>query len=86
MIYAADLFAGAGGASTGLRAACRALGVPVSLVAVNHWPVAVATHAKNHPDAVHYCAPVETLDPRAAVPGGKLDILIAAPSPSLSRI
>lgn len=79
MIYAADLFSGAGGASTGLRVACDRLGLPVQLVAVNHWPVAVATHAQNHPSALHFCQPVEAVDPRTAVPGGKLDVLIAAP-------
>lgn len=78
-IFAADLFAGAGGASTGLRAACAELGADLDLVAVNHWPTAIATHSRNHPEARHYCAPVEAVDPRAAVPGGRLDLLIAAP-------
>lgn len=79
MIRAADLFAGAGGASTGLRLACQQLGAPLDLVAVNHWPIAVETHSRNHPEVRHFCAPVESLDPRVAVPGGKLDLLIAAP-------
>lgn len=79
MILAADLFAGAGGMSTGLMSAATARGESVNLVAVNHWPTAVETHTKNHPQVRHYCAPVETLDPRVAIPGGKLDLLIAAP-------
>lgn len=54
-------------------------GETVELVAVNHWPIAIATHLKNHPEVRHYCTPVEALDPREAVPSGKLDILIAAP-------
>lgn len=79
VVRAADLFAGAGGASTGLRLACQQIGVGLDLIAVNHWPTAIETHSANHPDARHSCAPVETLDPRVAVPGGRLDILIAAP-------
>lgn len=79
MIRVADLFAGAGGMSTGCLKAAEARGEQVELVAVNHWPISVATHTVNHPEARHYCAPVETLDPRVAIPSGKLDILIAAP-------
>lgn len=79
MIRAVDLFAGAGGASTGLLQAATKRQRSVSLVAVNHWPIAVETHTRNHPEVQHFCAPVETLDPRVAVPGGKLDVLIAAP-------
>jgi DNA (cytosine-5)-methyltransferase 1 len=79
VIHVADLFAGAGGCSTGLLMAATDRGERVDLVAVNHWPTAVETHTRNHPEARHFCASVETLDPRVAVPGGKLDILIAAP-------
>lgn len=79
MFRAADLFAGAGGMSTGLMAACRDAGVACDLVAVNHWPTAVQTHTANHPAARHYCAPVESVDPRVLVPGGRLDLLMAAP-------
>lgn len=79
MISVADLFAGAGGMSTGCLLAAEARGERVELVAMNHWPIAVETHTRNHPEARHFCAPVETLDPRVAIPGGKLDLLIAAP-------
>jgi len=79
MIRAADLFAGAGGMSTGLVDACRQVGEDLDLVAVNHWPTAVQTHTVNHPHARHFCAPVEAVDPRVAVPGGRLDIMMAAP-------
>lgn len=78
-LHVADLFAGAGGCSTGLMQAAQDRGQRVSLVAVNHWPTAVETHTVNHPEARHFCASVETLDLRVAVPGGKLDLLIAAP-------
>jgi DNA (cytosine-5)-methyltransferase 1 len=79
-IFAADLYAGGGGTSTGLALACRSLGKKVELLAVNHWPVAVRTHAANHPWARHICKNVEDVVPRQAVPGGHLDILVASPS------
>ena len=79
MIRAVDLYAGAGGASEGLLEAATARGEVVNLTAVNHWPTAVATHTENHPTAQHYCMRIDALDPRVAVPGRKLDLLIAAP-------
>jgi len=75
----ADLFCGAGGASTGFLQAATSRGLAVDLVAVNHWPIAVQTHTVNHPSARHFCQSIETLDPEVAVPGRKLDLLIAAP-------
>lgn len=79
MIRVADLFCGAGGASTGFLQAATKRNVSVDLVAVNHWPTAVETHTRNHTSARHFCQSIETLDPEVAVPGGKLDLLIAAP-------
>lgn len=75
----ADLFCGAGGASTGALRAIEARGMRAQLTCVNHWPIAVETHTRNHPEARHFCASIETVDPRVAVPSGKLDLLIAAP-------
>ncbi|MFC3107394.1 DNA cytosine methyltransferase [Undibacterium arcticum] len=47
---AIDLFAGAGGFSTGAQmAGCNVVW------AANHWQQAVDTHAANHPDAQHVC-------------------------------
>ena len=47
---AIDLFAGAGGFSTGARMA------DVQVVwAGNHWPAAVGIHQLNHADAIHVC-------------------------------
>lgn len=47
---AIDLFAGAGGFSTGaLMAGCRVVW------AANHWRSAVEVHAINHPGALHVC-------------------------------
>ncbi|MGE0450870.1 MAG: DNA cytosine methyltransferase [Vicinamibacterales bacterium] len=77
-LKAADLFCGAGGSSTGLRRVADALGVRVDLTAVNHWPIAVETHAANHPDARHICESLDSVDPRK-VTGGSLDLLWASP-------
>lgn len=81
-IRGADLFCGSGGFSTGLVRACEQLfpGRELDLVAVNHWQVAIATHQLNHPGVRHYCADLKVLKPREAVPGGVLDILLAAPA------
>lgn len=78
-ITAADLFCGAGGSSTGLRFACEALGITLKLIAVNHWEIAIDTHAKNHPDAEHLCLNLDNVNPRKLIPSGKLDLLIASP-------
>lgn len=47
---AIDLFAGAGGFSTGARmAGCEVVW------AANHWQAAVNAHAENHPNTIHAC-------------------------------
>jgi DNA (cytosine-5)-methyltransferase 1 len=76
-LHVADLFCGAGGATTGVYLAARTLGADLNMLAVNHWPVAVKTHQQNYPDAAHLCMSVESVDPRAVVPGGRLHLLIA---------
>jgi DNA (cytosine-5)-methyltransferase 1 len=78
-VQAVDLFCGAGGTSSGLAVACRALGVSVRLVAINHWDVAIASHRANHPWAEHLCAKIESVDPTEVVPDGRLDLLVASP-------
>ncbi len=78
-IHAVDLFAGAGGTSTGLALACRELGKNIDLVAINHWKTAIDSHSANHPWAKHICANVESLDPREVVPRRHLNILVASP-------
>lgn len=83
-LYAADLFCGAGGTSTGMALACKELDRAVELLAINHWSRAIATHAKNHPSrpgfqTTHLCANLDTIDPRKVVPGGRLDLLVASP-------
>lgn len=78
-IYAADLFCGGGGTSSGLALACKELDFSVELLAINHWSTAIETHRRNHPWATHMCANLEALDPRKVVPSGRLDLLVASP-------
>jgi DNA (cytosine-5)-methyltransferase 1 len=59
--------------------ACRDLGARLDLLAVNHWPIAIETHSKNHPAARHLCESLDGVNPRKVVPGGKLDLLVASP-------
>lgn len=69
---AADLFAGAGGFSTGATMA----GANV-VWAANHWPEAVRWHAANHPDTEHACQDLQQADFRNAPAH---DILLASPA------
>lgn len=85
VVKGGDLFCGGSGSSTGFKEACKALGKDHDLVAVNHNPLAIATHRLNHPHAKHYCQDIRRIDPREAVPGGHLDLLLAgAPCPQYS--
>jgi len=78
---AADLFCGGGGTSTGLVRAANARGLKISLVAINHWKIAIETHKQNHPWARHVCADLASVeaDPSRLIPGGRLNILVASP-------
>ena len=78
-LYATDLFAGAGGTSTGLIMAAREASKDVNLVAINHDRKALATHEANHPWAKHILTEVQSVKPSEAVPEGRLDILVASP-------
>lgn len=71
-----DLFAGGGGASTGIE---RALGRPID-IAVNHSPTAIAMHERNHPHARHYQADVWRVTPREAVAGHPVELLWTSPA------
>ncbi|MGH8758958.1 MAG: DNA cytosine methyltransferase, partial [Burkholderiales bacterium] len=69
---AIDLFAGAGGFSTGAQmAGCKVVW------AANHWPTAVDIHAANHPGTMHACQDLRQTDWRD-VPAH--DILLASPA------
>lgn len=67
-----DLFAGAGGFTTGAEQA----GIRV-IWAANHWPAAVATHRTNHPRTIHACQDLHQCD-WSAVP--RHDVLLASPA------
>lgn len=67
-----DIFAGAGGSSTG---AIQVPGVQVSLAA-NHWRLAVDVHNANHPTTRHACVDLHMEDPRNFP---RTDILWASP-------
>jgi len=58
-----DLFCGAGGTSTGVERA-RLCGEKCAKViaCVNHDPKAIASHAANHPDVLHFTEDIRTLD------------------------
>jgi DNA (cytosine-5)-methyltransferase 1 len=70
-----DLFAGGGGTGTGIE---RALGRSAD-VAINHDPVAVAMHARNHPRTRHYCESVFVVDPREACGARPVGLLWLSP-------
>lgn len=72
MLTAVDLFAGAGGSTTGAKMA----GVKV-LWSANHWKLAVETHQKNHPEVTHCCQDLRQADWRDCP---NHDILLASPS------
>ena len=74
-----DMFCGAGGESTGIMQAALEQDMKVNLLAINHWEIAMETHAANHPRAEHLCESVERIDPTRVVKGGKLDLLWASP-------
>lgn len=71
-VRAIDLFAGAGGFSTGAAmAGCQVVW------AANHWPAAVQVHANNHPDTQHVCQDLQQAD-WTQVPAH--DLLMASPA------
>ncbi|WP_349569472.1 DNA cytosine methyltransferase [Azotobacter salinestris] len=70
-----DLFAGGGGASTGIE---QALGRPVD-VAINHDPDAVSMHTLNHPHARHYLSDVYEVCPLEATANCPVGLLHASP-------
>lgn len=70
-----DLFAGGGGASTGIE---QALGYPPH-IAINHDPEAVALHQANHPQTRHFVSDVFEVDPVAVTEGRPVGLLWASP-------
>lgn len=70
-----DLFAGGGGASTGIE---QAIGRHVD-VSVNHDRDAVAMHQMNHPQTQHHVADVFEVDPLEVANGRPIGLLWASP-------
>ncbi|CAD0264279.1 putative C-5 cytosine-specific DNA methylase [Pseudomonas veronii] len=70
-----DLFAGGGGASTGLEMGLRR---PVS-ICINHNPDAISMHAANHAHAEHYQTDVWGVDPLEACRGRTVGLMHASP-------
>lgn len=72
MLKVVDLFAGAGGFSTGAtQAGCEVVW------AANHWKDAVHVHECNHPKTFHSCQDLQQAD-FTSLP--KYDVLLASPS------
>ncbi|HEU6454747.1 MAG TPA: DNA cytosine methyltransferase, partial [Roseateles sp.] len=70
-----DLFAGGGGASTGIE---QAIGRHVD-IAVNHDPEAVSLHQANHPQTRHFVSDVFEVDPLTVTDGQPVGLLWASP-------
>ncbi|MHB0763828.1 DNA cytosine methyltransferase [Stutzerimonas sp. NM35] len=70
-----DLFAGGGGASTGLE---MGLQRPVH-IAINHNPAAISMHEANHPGALHLQTDVWQVDPVQVLAGRKIGWFHASP-------
>lgn len=70
-----DLFAGGGGASTGIE---MGLGRPVH-IAINHNPAAISMHQANHPGALHLQTDVWAVDPVAVLAGRHIGWFHASP-------
>jgi DNA (cytosine-5)-methyltransferase 1 len=78
-LHIADLFCGAGGTSTGALQAATQRGYQVNLTAINHWPIAIATHEANHPGTRHLCTSIDDVNPRTLFKTHGLDVLWASP-------
>lgn len=70
-----DLFAGGGGASTGIE---QAIGRHVD-IAINHDADAIGMHEANHPQTRHYLSDVWEVDPVAVCDGQAVGLLHASP-------
>ncbi len=70
-----DLFAGGGGASTGIE---QAIGRHVD-AAVNHDREAISLHTANHPQTRHHCSDVFEVDPLTVTDGQPVGLLWASP-------
>lgn len=67
-----DYFAGLGGFTLGATRAGASV-----VAAIDHWPIAVETHARNHPEVTHACEDLTRYSP-ARLPA--FDVLVASPA------
>jgi DNA (cytosine-5)-methyltransferase 1 len=74
-----DCFAGAGGFSTALLRVARLFGFKVHHTLLNHWSVALDNARENLGDVRVINGGIQDVDPREAVPGGYVDIMLASP-------
>lgn len=83
-IVVVDLFAGAGGFSTGAAGGLEELGydlgTEVDFHAINHDADAIETHRTNHSWANHYQNSIDELHPPDVVDGKDVNLLIAGPT------
>ena len=70
-----DMFAGGGGASTGIE---NPLGRPVD-IAIDHDPQAIRMHKVNHPDTLHLTEDVFAVDLARHVGGRHVSLMWASP-------
>lgn len=70
-----DLFAGGGGASTGIE---QAIGRHVD-IAINHDADAIGMHEVNHPQTRHYRTDIRDVDPLSVTRGEAVGLLHASP-------
>lgn len=70
-----DLFAGFGGTSRGMKKALRR----DPDFAVNHWPLAIQVHERNHPDTVHFTESLWRARPRDVARRGEVGGLWFSP-------
>jgi DNA (cytosine-5)-methyltransferase 1 len=76
-----SLFCGAGGETAGKLEAVRDLGVTASSVALNHWHLAVSTHAENFPSVDVRCEDITAVTAADfGLAGTTIDMLWASPS------
>jgi DNA (cytosine-5)-methyltransferase 1 len=81
-IVVVDLFAGAGGMSSGairvLKRIADEVGKPVDeiaeVIAVNHWSCAIDTHSENYPWATHFHSKIQELRPRDIIKDERTDL------------
>jgi hypothetical protein len=75
-----ELFCGAGGTSTAIIEVAKAFDLYCELTGVNHWPIAIETHRKNHPEAELFCEDLHGSNPYRIFKEFELGALWASPS------